>query len=284
MTTTPTLAMPNFKDVFTLETDASGDGIGAILTQQGKPIAFMSKALGVAKKSWSTYAKEMLAILEAIRLWRPYLLDRKFYIQTDQCSLNVLLEQRITTPEQQKWVAKLLGYDYEIIYRPGRENAAADALSRKQGSPVLHHLLVSQVTLWEEIKQAAKTYLYIQSMSQIAVDQLHSHFVWQNGLLRYKERVIIPADPTLRAKLLHEMHDTKVGGHSDVLRTYKKLGQQFYWPGMHKSVQEYIKNCVVCQKTKSDTLAPAGLLQPLPIPCQVWEDITLDFIERLPAS
>jgi hypothetical protein len=74
MTTTPTLAMPNFKDVFTVETDASGDGIGAILTQQGKPIAFMSKALEVAKKSWFTYAKEMLAILEAIRLWRPYLL------------------------------------------------------------------------------------------------------------------------------------------------------------------------------------------------------------------
>jgi hypothetical protein len=80
MTTTPTLAMPNFKDVFTVETDALGDGIGAILTQQGKPIVFMSKALEVAKKSWSTYAKEMLAILEAIRLWRPYLLGRKFYI------------------------------------------------------------------------------------------------------------------------------------------------------------------------------------------------------------
>jgi len=123
--------------------------------------------------------------------------------------------------------------------------------------------------LWEEIKQAAKTDLYIQSMSQVATNQLHSHFIWCNGLLRYKERVIVPTDSTLRAKLLHEMHDTKVGGHSGVLRTYKKLGQQFYWPGMCKSVQEYIKNCVVCQKTKSDTLAPAGLLQPLHIPCQV---------------
>ena len=91
----------------------------------------MSKALRVAKKSWSTYAKEILAILEAIRLWRPYLLGQKFYIQTDQRSLNFFLEQRIITPEQQKWVVKLLGYDYEIKYRPGRENAAADALSRK---------------------------------------------------------------------------------------------------------------------------------------------------------
>ena len=200
MTTTPTLAMPNFKDVFTVETDASCDGIGTILSQQGKPIAFMSKALGVAKKSWSTYAKEMLAILEAIRLWRPYLLGRKFYIQTDQRSLKFFLEQRIITPEQQKWVVKLLGYDYEIKYRPGRENAAADALSRKQGSLILHHLVVSQVTLWEDIKQAAKTDLYIQSMSQLTADQSHNNFVWRNGLLRYKEWVIIPTDPTLREK------------------------------------------------------------------------------------
>jgi hypothetical protein len=62
-------------------------------------------------------------------------------------------------------------------------------------------------------------------MSQVATDQLHSHFVWHNGVLHYKERVIIPAESTLRAKLLHQMNDTKVGGHSGVLRTYKKLGQ-----------------------------------------------------------
>jgi hypothetical protein len=142
MTTTPTLAMPNFNNSFTIETDASSEGIGAMLSQQGKPVAFMSRALGVTKLSWSIYAKEMLAIIEAIRLWRPYLLGKKCFIQTDHRSLKYLLEQRIVTQEQQKWVAKLLGYDYEILYCLDRENSAANALSKKQGSLILNHLFI----------------------------------------------------------------------------------------------------------------------------------------------
>jgi len=74
----------------------------------------------------------MLAIVEAIRIWRPYLLGHKFFIQTDQRSLKYFLDQHVATPEQQKWVTKLMRYDYEIICR---ENFAADALSHKQGSP-----------------------------------------------------------------------------------------------------------------------------------------------------
>lgn len=87
----------------------------------------MSRALGVIKKSWSTYAKEMLAIVEAIWVWRRYLLGKKFYIQTDQRSLKYFLEQRVATPEQQKWVVKLMGYDYKILYKPNRENSTVDA-------------------------------------------------------------------------------------------------------------------------------------------------------------
>ena len=284
MTTTPTLAMPNFNDSFTIETDASGEGIGAVLSQQGRPIAFMSQALGVTKKSWSTYAKEMLAIVEAIRLWRPYLLGKKFFILTDQRSLKYFLEQRVSTPEQQKWVVKLMGYDYEIIYRPGHENSAADALSRKSGSPALLHLHVPVVTVWDEIKKAYEGDSYVQSLTRMANAQLEGSYAWRNGLLFFKGRVVIPSHAALRTKLLHEMHDTKIGGHSGVLRTFKKLAQQFYWPKMYQAVQEYIKKCETCQKVKSETMPPAGLLQSLPIPCQVWDDITLDFIEGLPTS
>ena len=115
-------------------------------------------------------------------------------------------------------------------------------------------------------------------------EQPGGSYTWRKGLLLYKGRVIVPNDAALRAKLLHEMHDTKVGGHLSVLRTFKKLGQQFYWPGMHRSVQDYVKGCAICQKIKAETLAPVGLFQPFPIPCQVWDDITLDFIKGLSVS
>ena len=143
MTFTPTLAMPNFNEPFVIESDASGAGIRAVLTQQGRPIAFMNRALGITKQSWSTYAKEMLAIVQAIRTWRPYLLGQKFYIQTDQRSLKYLMEQCKVTSEQQKWVSKLLGYDYDITYKPERENSTVDALSRVTGGPNLNTLFVS---------------------------------------------------------------------------------------------------------------------------------------------
>lgn len=82
MSSTPTLVMPNFNEDFVITKDASND-IGVILPQQDKPITFMSKSLGVSKKFWSTYAKEMFAIVHAIRTWRPNLLGRRFLIQTD---------------------------------------------------------------------------------------------------------------------------------------------------------------------------------------------------------
>ena len=162
--------MPNFNDSFIIEADASSDGISAVLSQQGKPIAFMSRALRISKQLWSVYAKEMLAIVEAIRIWRPNLLGRKFIIWTDQKSLKYLLEQQITTFDQQWWVAKLLGYDYEIQYCPGQENTAADSLSRKPASPILNSLFVSQVHIWEEIKEATGSDEYTIQLSRACCD------------------------------------------------------------------------------------------------------------------
>lgn len=109
MTTALVLAMPDFSQPFSIECDASGNGLGAVLTQDKRPIAFFSKALSDSSLSKSLYEKELMALVLAIQHWRPYLLGQKFTVYTDQKSLRHLLEQRITTQNQQNWLAKLLG-------------------------------------------------------------------------------------------------------------------------------------------------------------------------------
>jgi hypothetical protein len=131
MCTTPVLALPDFTKTFVLECDASEKGIGVVLMQEGRPLAFTSKQLSEKNLGKPIYEKEMLAILHAVELWRPYLLGQRFQIKTDHQSLKYFLEQHISSQEQQKWVTKLFGYDYEIIYKKGKDNVVADALSRK---------------------------------------------------------------------------------------------------------------------------------------------------------
>lgn len=113
-----------------LETDASGTGIGAVLSQSGHPIAFFSKKLAPKTQLQSAYVREFLAITEALSKFRHYLLGHHFIIRTDQQSLKSLLDQSLQTPEQQAWLHKFIGFDFKIEYRPGKENLAADALSR----------------------------------------------------------------------------------------------------------------------------------------------------------
>ena len=147
MTTAPVLALPDFHKPFVVECDASGGGIGAVLMQEGRPIAYLSKALSEKSQQLSTYEREMLAILHAITKWRPYLIGRKFLIRTDQRSLPYFMSQRVHTPAQQRWVTKLLGYDYEMVYKKGSENRAADALSRLPNPPTGELVPLSSPTL-----------------------------------------------------------------------------------------------------------------------------------------
>lgn len=152
LVSSPVLATQDFRKEFVIECDASGMGIGAILMQEKRPIAYFSKALSSKNWSKSAYEREIMSLVLAVQHWSPYLLGRKFTIFTDQCSLKHLLEQQIATPAQQKWGAKLLGYNFKIIYKPGKSNAAADALSREA------ELKIAAITLpywvdWEQIEK-----------------------------------------------------------------------------------------------------------------------------------
>lgn len=111
--------MPNFSLPFIVEADASGYGIGAVLIQQDRPIAFFSKLLGPRARQKSIYEKELIAICMAVLKWKHYLLGRHFRIHTDQQSLKYIMQQREVGENYQKWVSKLMAFDFEICVQNG---------------------------------------------------------------------------------------------------------------------------------------------------------------------
>jgi hypothetical protein len=130
MVTTPVLALPHFSEPFEVETDACAVGIGAVLMQNHRPVAYLSKALSTKNQLLSIYEKEFLALLLAVSKWRQYLQHTEFTIKTDHQALSFLEEQTLHSEWQKKAMAKLMGLQFKVVYRKGKENVAADALSR----------------------------------------------------------------------------------------------------------------------------------------------------------
>jgi hypothetical protein len=133
MVNTPVLALLDFTQPFVLETDACNTRVGAVLMQNNHPVAYQSQALSPRNQALSTYEKECLGILIAVDKWRPYLQHKQFVIRTDHKSLLHLVDQRLHMPLQHKAFLKLMGLRYEIQYKKGSSNLAADALSRLIG-------------------------------------------------------------------------------------------------------------------------------------------------------
>ena len=286
LTTVPVLQLPNFLEPFTVECDTSSAGVGAILLQSEHPIAFFSKGFSFSNRLKSTYDRELLALVLALQKWRHYLMGRQFFVKTDHFSLKHLLAQRVTTSEQQRLLMKLLPFDFTIIYKAGKENHGADALSRRPQHADFLALAIPVnmdfLNLQEALLNDPYTKNIITSIRQDPTTQ--PEFSLSDNKLFYHNRLVIPDGSSLRKKLLSECHDSLTGGHGGYLKTLKRLSENFFWPKMKSDVKVLVQNCLVCQQNKYQTLAPAGLLQPLPIPSRVWEDISLDFIVGLPKS
>jgi hypothetical protein len=238
LTTAPVLALPDFTKEFTIECDASGQGLGAILMQDKRPIAYYSKALGVRNLTKSAYEKELMVVVLAIQHWRPYLIGRRFVVSTDQKSLRQLLQQRIVTAEQQNWAAKLLGYDFDIVYKPGKLNRGADALSR------IHEELsyVTSCLQWKDEEVLRSEFEHDPQIQKIVSDLMsnvdaHPGFVYKHGVLLYEGRLVLSNKSALIPTLLKEFHSTPQGGHSGFYRTYRRIAANVYWIGMKNTVQ-----------------------------------------------
>ena len=223
MTTIPVLALPNFSQPFIVETDASGYGLGAILMQSHKPVAYFSQVLSARERQKSIYERELMAIVLAVQKWSHYLLGRHFIVQTDQSSLKFLLKQRVVNESYQKWVAKLLGYDFEIQFWPGLENKAVDALSCIPISMELATLTIPNRLDTSLISSQVEANPHLAKIRQrLLVDpDAYPWYSLDHGILLYKGRLVLPKASPLVPALLQEGHASVIGGHFGFLRTYK---------------------------------------------------------------
>ncbi|KAA0047304.1 transposon Tf2-1 polyprotein isoform X1 [Cucumis melo var. makuwa] len=209
----------------------------------------------------------------------------RFIVKIKKKSLKFLLEQRVVQPQYQKWVVKLLGYSFEVVYKPSLENKAADTLSRKppkvQLCRISAPILIDLKTIKEEVEKDEKLHMLVTEWKKDS-KQKNNNFFMKNEMLHYKDRLVLSKTSSLIRAMLNTFHDSVVGRHSSFLRTSKRVADELYWQGMKADVKRHCEECVICQRNKTLALSPAGLLVPLKIPQQVWSDISMDFVEGLP--
>jgi hypothetical protein len=207
----PILRYPDFSRKFVLTTDASGKGVGAVLSQGeiGKdlPIAFASRSLNKAEKNYSTTEKELLAIVWGVRYFRPYLYGTKFTVVTDHKPLTWIVSVKDPGSRLLRWRIKLEEYNYEIVFKKGAANTNADALSRVN--------CLGTVTGVSEEKREMVT------------------------------------DEETKITTLYEYHDSTVGGHRGMNRTLREIKKRHDWPNMKRDVEDYVRRCQSCQRNKT---------------------------------
>jgi hypothetical protein len=236
-----------------------------------------------AERNYPVHEQELLAVMHALREWRHYLHGTKFKVVTDHRSLQYLQTQPHLSTRQVRWSEFLQQFDYEISYRPGKENILADALSRRPDhklTAVRESIPIVDHTILDEIKRCYQT----DPVTRNILQHGHQKFAVKDGLIYNQKRIWVPHDNSLRTRLLTEQHDTPTSGHLGEYKTLERLQRHFYWPDMRRMIRHYVRTCVSCQQSKATNQLPAGLLQSLEIPAQQWECVTQDLITGLPTT
>ena len=289
LTTAPCLILPDPDGEFEVTTDASEDAkaVGAVLVQNGHPVAYESKKLNIHQLNYSVHDKEMCAIMHALERWRPFLLGRHFKVYTDHRSLVYFKTQSNLNQRQLRWQEKAADYDMEILYKPGKQNVVADALSRVQINllcPLPTRSIRTQVINGYKNSPLRNLIKEVESREEPT-----NRYTIEDNLLYYRTdefgpwRLCLPDIP-YRKTVIHNNHDLVIAGHPGYTKTYAKIARAYYWPNMGSDIRKHVKECDSCQRTKSANHPPAGILRPLPIPSRAWESIAMDFVGPLPKS
>ena len=280
LTHAPLLQLPDFNKTFELECDASGIGLGGVLLQEGKPVAYFSEKLSGPSLNYSTYDKELYALVRTLETWQHYLWPKEFVIHSDHESLKHIRSQAKLNRRHAKWVEFIESFPYVIKHKKGKDNVIADALSRRYTMlSQLDFKIFGLETIKEQYMHDAEFKDVLQNCTG---GKSWNKFVLNDGFVFRANKLCIP-DSSVRLLLLQEAHGGGLMGHFGVKKTEDVLATHFYWPRMRRDVERFVARCTTCQKAKS-RLNPHGLYMPLPVPSVPWEDISMDFVLGLPRT
>ncbi|GJU56464.1 retrotransposon protein, putative, ty3-gypsy subclass [Tanacetum coccineum] len=236
LVSSPILTLPSGSGGFQIYSDASKKGLGCVLMQHGKVIAYASRQLKPYEVNYPTHDLELASLREPCCLRSQKLGDTTFMASRD--------------------------YDTNIQYHPGKANVVADALSRKSGmiagikveEGIIRDLERLDIELSQ--KDDGEIWAIIQN-----IDQQTEFRIDDDGILWHGTKLCVPEDPTLREALMTEAHSSPGS-----TKMYHDLKQHFWWSGMKRDVATFVSKCLICQQVKIEHQRASGLLQPLEIP------------------
>nr|GFA21853.1 retrotransposon protein, putative, Ty3-gypsy subclass [Tanacetum cinerariifolium] len=271
----PILDLPEGSEDFIVYCDASNKGLGSVLMQREKLISYASRQLKIHEKNYTTHDLELGAVVLALKIWRHYLHGTKCTVFTDHKSLQHILDQKELNMRQHRWIKLLSDYDYDIHYHPGKANVIADAFSRKEREPPLRvRALVMTIgldlprqVLNAQIEARKPENIKKEDVGGILVENLRDlEKVRTKKLEPHADRTLclngknwLPCYGNLRTVIMHESHKSKYSA-------------------------TYVSKCLTCAKVKAKHQKPSGLLVQPKIPEWKWDNITTDFVTKLPKS
>ncbi|GJU65266.1 putative reverse transcriptase domain-containing protein [Tanacetum coccineum] len=248
----PILALPEGTENFVVYCDASHKGLGVVLMQREKVIAYASRQLKIHEKNYTTHDLELGAVVFALKIWRHYLYGTKCTVFTYHKSLQHILDQKELNMRQRRWLELLSGYDYEIRYHSGKANMVYDALSRKDHIQILNaqsEVIKEQNVKEENLRGKKKEF-------EARPDRT----------LRIEKRSWLPRLRGLRDLIMHESHKSKYSIHPSSDKMYHDLKKLYWLPNMKAEIATYVSKCLTCSKVKVENQNPSGLLVQPEIP------------------
>jgi hypothetical protein len=269
LTTAPVLAQPDSEKPFDVYCDASGSGLGCVLMQDGRVIAYASRQLCRHEEHYPTHDLELAAMVHALKIWRHYLLGNICHIYTDHKSLKYIFTQSELSMRQRRWLELIKDYELEIHYHPHKANVVADALSRKASCHCLT-VKTSDITLCQEMEKLNLGMVQHGTLSQLKLESIilqriinaqrsdkDMRYIHEKikagkancfrtddqGIVWFKNRIVVPKDDEVRQQILDEAHLSRYSIHPRSTKMYQDLKQHYWWTKMKIEISRYVARC-----------------------------------------